>query len=134
MIDLSTILLLNKETRNPAGLFFNSCGVANNVYRLTLVDRNKHKAYITLACINGVWAGAEHVFGPTYGMSGPIIRADFAFSSIEDCVADNMKHIDGYISRCSPEFKESKELYRNLNAWMKLPTDEKLKALTYEEI
>ena len=134
MIDLSTILLLNKETRNPAGLFFNSCGVAQNVFRLTLVDRNKHKAYITLAGINGVWAGAEHVFGPTYSMSGPIIRADFAFSSIEDCVADSMKHIDGYISHTTPIFKEAAELRRNFDAWMKLPTDEKLKTLTYEEV
>ena len=134
MIDLSTILLLNKETRNPAGLFFNSCGVAQNVFRLTLVDRNCHKAYISLACINGVWAGAAHIFGPTYGASCPIAHTDFAFSSIEDCVTNSMKFIDRYVSRCSPEFKESEELYRNFNAWMKLPTDEKLKTLTYEEI
>lgn len=134
MIDLSTILLLNKETRNPAGLFFNSCGVAQNVYRLTLVDRNRHEVYITLACINGVWAGAEHVFGPTYGMSGPIIREDFTFSCIEDCVVDSMKRIYGYISRTTPVFKEAAELHRNFDAWMKLPTDEKLKALTYEEV
>ena len=134
MIDLPTILLLNKETRNPAGLFFNSHGVANNVYRLTLVDRNGYSVYITLACINGVWAGAEHVFGPTYGVTGPISRADFAFSSIEDCVTDSMRFIDRYISRCSPEFKAEAELHRNFDAWMKLPTDEKLKTLTYEEI
>ena len=122
-MDITLLPLI--ETTTPHGVFFNEHGVAKRGLRYTFKFQKLTVEFKTCA-INGIWAGEYCINTNLWGVSSPIVRRDFKFTSFDECVTHLWMRAVDYIhtnkSNVSMEYLHFKVAMKK---WLSLSVEDK---------
>ena len=85
LITMELSLLCLMDIKNPPTCYFNDCGVLIGADKIKYSTKNIYVSF-SVASINGIWGGAMAIMGKTWGYMSPIVREDFKFRTLNECI------------------------------------------------